>query len=170
VVEDADTVGGAQQRLMLFGYVFPRQRAGVRVTYTAGYRTLREAHQVPASGPYTVDPALTWISDLGVTYANGTALAYVAGAPAAGQYTLAGALYSFAAADAGASVLISYSSVPADVDQAVVEMAAEAYKRKDRLGIVSQSVGGQETVSYSQKEMSEVNRLALNPFRRVTPT
>lgn len=170
VVESMESAGGGQQRLNLYGYCFPNGRSSVRVTYTAGYQTLDEPATVPTDAPYQVDPQLVWISDLGVTLADGTPLTKVSGSPGAMQYQLQGALYTFNAAQAGVDVLISYSSVPPDVDEATVEMVAEAFKRKDRLGIVSQSVGGQETVTYSQKDMSDVNKLALNPFRRVTPT
>jgi hypothetical protein len=49
-----------------------------------------------------------WASDFGVTYGNGTALTVVTRNPAAAQYSVANGVYTFAAADAGASVLIFY--------------------------------------------------------------
>lgn len=62
-----------------------------------------------------------------------------------------------------------YATTPADLAQACIEMVAEDYARKSRLGIVSQAVGGQETVSYSQKDMSDRVKLSLKNFKRVTP-
>lgn len=174
--DQADSAGGAQQRLTLWGGLFfPRGRSSTRVTYKAGYQTLGEVATVPASTPYQVSPQLTWLADLGVTYADGTPLTYVASAPAAGQYALVNPTptslaYGFAAADANAGVLLSYSSVPPDVDNAVQQWIAEDYRRMDRIGILSQAVGGQETVSYSQKDMGDWIQTKLNPFRRVTPT
>jgi hypothetical protein len=72
-----------------------------------------EAQSVPASGPYTVQVTnhATFVGDLGVVYAaTGLPLVQVASSPAAGQYTVAvgTGTYTFAAADAGAAILVSY--------------------------------------------------------------
>jgi hypothetical protein len=59
----------------------------------------------------TVTPpnAGTYLRDLGVLNAAGVPLQRVASAPAAGQYSLAGAVYTFAAADVGLVVYTSYA-------------------------------------------------------------
>ena len=75
---------------------------------------------IPAS-PYTVTPTVpssgTWSEDLGVIDANGRPMVKVASAPATGQYSVAAGVYTFAAADTGQRVFISYrysfTSVPA---------------------------------------------------------
>lgn len=69
-----------------------------------------EEHSVPASTPWTVTVtnSANFAKDLGVTYANGNPLTQVASAPTAGQYSVAAGVYTFAAADANAAVLISY--------------------------------------------------------------
>lgn len=69
-----------------------------------------EAGTVPAVTTYTITVAnsATWTTDLGVQYTSGNALTKVASAPAAGQYSVAAGVYTFAAADASAAVLISY--------------------------------------------------------------
>lgn len=64
--------------------------------------------------PFQITPshAGTFVDDLGVTYdATGLPLTWVASAPAAGQYTFVQAtgVYTFAAADTGLKVNISYS-------------------------------------------------------------
>ena len=51
----------------------------------------------------------TYARDLGVVDANGLAYTRVASAPATGQYSVAGAVYTFAAADTGKQVFISYT-------------------------------------------------------------
>lgn len=57
----------------------------------------------------TVVNGATWTTDLGVTKADGTPFTRVASAPATGQYSVgAGGVYTFAAADTGIAVLISY--------------------------------------------------------------
>ena len=71
-----------------------------------------EAHSVPAVTPFTVTTtnSATWSADLGVYYANsGLKLQLVASAPTQGQYSVAAGVYTFAAADASAAVLISYT-------------------------------------------------------------
>ena len=70
----------------------------------------KEAAAIPAT-PFqvTVANGATWTTDLGVTKTDGTVLTRVASAPATGQYSVAaGGVYTFAAADTGNSVLISY--------------------------------------------------------------
>ncbi|MEY8688326.1 MAG: hypothetical protein AB9M53_00420 [Leptothrix sp. (in: b-proteobacteria)] len=67
---------------------------------------------IPAS-PFTITVtppnAGTYARDLGVVDANGIPMTRVASAPATGQYSLAGAVYTFATADTGKTVYISYS-------------------------------------------------------------
>ncbi len=71
-----------------------------------------EAGSVPASSPYTVTAAnsATFADDEGVTYAaSGLPLTKVASSPASGQYSVAAGVYTFASADAGKAVLVSYT-------------------------------------------------------------
>ena len=90
-----------------------------------------------------------WASDLGVTYAeSGAPLTAVAAAPAAGQYSVAAGVYSFAAADAGASISLSYGYVPQDLAQAALELAAERFRAAEHIGVRSKSLGGQETIAF----------------------
>jgi hypothetical protein len=84
------------------------------VTPSAGVTQTQfgEAASVPAASPYTYSTSLhtNFVADQGVVYAaSGLPLRLVASAPAAGQYSAAGGVYTFAAADAGAAVLISYT-------------------------------------------------------------
>ena len=70
-----------------------------------------EAGMVPASSVYTLTSAnaATWVEDLGVTYAaTGLSFTKVVSGPAAGQYSVSAGIYTFAAADASAAVLLSY--------------------------------------------------------------
>ena len=67
---------------------------------------------MPCGSPYTYSTAnhATFVADQGVVYAQaGPPLKQVASSPTAGQYAVAGGVYTFAAADAGANVLISYT-------------------------------------------------------------
>ena len=61
-------------------------------------------------------------------------LTAVTGTPAAGQYNVSGGVYTFAAADAGANVLISYGFIPAAINNACIEWVAERYRYRTRVG------------------------------------
>lgn len=62
--------------------------------------------------PYQITPTVpssgTWTVDLGVVNSNGVPMTRVASAPATGQYSVAAGVYTFAAADTGQTVFISY--------------------------------------------------------------
>lgn len=61
------------------------------------------------------------------------------------------------------------SRFPADIEEAVCELVGERYNYKNRIGTVSKSLGGQETVSFSQKDMPDFLRSVLNPYKNVIP-
>jgi len=162
---------GRPQALDLFDMVFRRGRQNVVVTYSAGYAVEGEAATVPAvPGPYNVAAAAPfgpWASDAGVAYESGAALAAVAGSPAAGQYNVSAGIYTFSAADAGASVLISYGFIPAAINNACIEWVAERYRYRTRIGQSAQTVAGQQTASYSLKDIPDFIRASLDPYRSV---
>lgn len=152
---------------------------GLAVTYSAGYVVSAEAQTVPdaanAASKYLVNvtaPYGPWSANSGVTYADGTAMTLVASAPtAAGEYQL-GSLpgqYIFNVADADEDILISYSYTPSAINQACIEIAAERWKYKTRIGESSQTIQGQRTASYRNDAMTPYVKDLLNNFRRVTP-
>jgi len=72
---------------------------------------LDEAQSVPAGSPYTITVTNSgqFVDDWGVRYsATGLPLTRVTSAPVQGQYSVSSGIYTFAAADASAAVLISY--------------------------------------------------------------
>ena len=78
--------------------------------YAAAYDTVGAA--IPAT-PFQITPTVpssgTWAADLGVIDGlTGRTMVRVPSAPAAGQYTVAAGLYTFAAADTLKTVFISY--------------------------------------------------------------
>jgi len=109
------------------------------VQYSAGYtnQVAGEPQTVPSNpGPYTVSVANAFAVDLGVTYASsGASLTKVASNPALGQYSVSSAgVYTFAAADAGAAVKISYryAAVPDDVASAALRLVTSRFRSKGR--------------------------------------
>lgn len=166
----ADDINMGPQRLMLFGHRFPCGRGLVDVLYTAGFGKFDDPFTVPAT-PHLIAPSPAWAGDLGVKYANGSAFTKVTSAPAVGQYSVneATGVYTFAAADEGEAVLLSYSFVPADLEQACIELVGEGVRYMDRMGIKSKTLGGQETVVYDNSFMSDRISSLLRSFIRVSP-
>lgn len=160
----------SQQRLSLFGKVFPRLRSSVYVSYRAGYMKSDEVQQVPAA-PYIVLTDSTWLEDEGVTTSAGAPLTRVyTDSPSTMQYYVSSdGEYYFNSAQSLSSVKISYSYVPSDVEQAVWELVGERYRLKDRIGVSSKALGGQETVSFDIRSMNPYIRELLNPYKRVVP-
>lgn len=165
------SVPGVMQRVGLRSYRFWRGQQNVTIAYTAGYQVIGEAAAVPATpGPYTYAvqaPLGPWGSDVGVSYATGVALTKVTGTPAVGQYSVAAGVYTFAAADQGAAVLISYGFFPADLTEAAMEWVAQRYKYSSNVGWRTKSLGGQETITVDSGAMPDAVKYMIQPYKRV---
>jgi hypothetical protein len=155
----------------LVGSAFGRGRQNVAVTYMAGYLVSDEKQTIPAT-PFQVTvnaPQGPFAADVGVTRA-GVAMVKVASGPITGQYSIdATGKYTFAAADTGAAVLISYSFVPGDIEMACFEMVGEAYRYRDHIGQQSKSLGGNETASFTRTIMTDYVKELLQPYTSVIP-
>ncbi len=174
----------AESTLSLRGKIFPQGSKNVQVTYTAGYCVTGEAHTLASTPVPDPDPDLppevtvtapwgNWIGDVGVTYADGTAMTKItSGTPTIGQYKLSDTInggYVFSLADDGAEVLISYSYCPADVEQVVLDMMGERYTYRQRFGVRSQSLAGQESITFMDSGIPDYARDALALYRRLIP-
>ena len=62
-----------------------------------------------------------------------------------------------------------YSTTPSEVAQACIELVALRYRERTRIGEVSRSLGGAETVAYAQKDMSDAVKTLLQQYRLVAP-
>lgn len=65
--------------------------------------------------------------------------------------------------------MITFSYVPWDISWAANEMIALWYKRKDRIGILSKTLGGQESITFSQSDMTESIKNTLQDYKNVVP-
>jgi len=161
---------GCMQRLSLRRRIFTRGVQNVTISYSAGYQINGENAIVPANAPYIIAalaPYGDWGSDGGVTYANGASLASVTVNPTVGQYVVASGVYTFASADAGAAVQLTYGYVPADLAVCCIDWAAERYTYRSRIGQQSKSLGGQETMAFIVKDIPDFVASLLQPYRRV---
>ena len=62
-----------------------------------------------------------------------------------------------------------YPTAPPDLAQACIELVCRRYRERSRVGEVSKALGGGETVTFSQKDMSEDVRTMLLPYRVAAP-
>lgn len=157
-------------RLTLHGYPwFPKGKDQVLLTYTAGFREVDEPQVVPAT-PFTLSTDLLWAGSISVSTALGVEMTQVDASPADGEYSVSSTgQYTFNVAQEGATVLITYSYVPDDLSQAVTELVGQTYKSKDQINLRSKSLGGQETISYFQNQITPSIQMMLQPFVKVTP-
>lgn len=158
-------------RISVHGYPpFPQGKNTVLLNYTAGFKITDEEQTVPASSEYTISVDQVWAGNISVKDSGDNILTEVASGPASGEYSVSSTgVYTFNAAQAGEARYISYSYVPADLAQAVTELVGATYQSKDRIGIRSKSLGGQETISYFQNEITPHMALLLQPYMRVVP-
>lgn len=165
----------SQVSLDLWGYHY-LLGTPCRIVYTSGYSTTESytitAPTTPASPPVnTVTPTTggQWIYDKGVTI-DGVEATKVTTTPGAGEYSVDdGGTYTFADADDGLVAVIQYSYAPWDISFATTELIGEWYRRKDRIGMLSKTLGGQETVTFSQQDMNDSVREMLQSYRNVVP-
>ena len=62
-----------------------------------------------------------------------------------------------------------YAETPPDLAQACIELVALRYRERSRVGETARAIGGVETVSYSQKDMSDAIKTLIQQYRIVTP-
>jgi hypothetical protein len=163
---------GRAQVLALNGFCFARGAQNVAIAYSAGYQVSAEEETVAAGSVTVLAPYGNWALDGGVSYANGTPLVAVGGAPSPGQYQLAPnapGTYNFNAGDNGQAVLITYGYVPADLADACIELVGERFKYAQRIGEISHSLGGNETVSFDNARFTPLVTQLLAPYRHVLP-
>jgi hypothetical protein len=160
---------GRPQFIDLFGYNFRRGRQNVQITYVAGYQ-VSEQQLIPAA-PYQVSlaqPLGAWTVDVAVVNATtGVMFLPVSGAPAAGQYSVSSGIYTFAAADTGATVTISYGYIPSDLANAAAQWVTELLSYQGRIGQRSKVLGGQETISYIVGAIPPMVAAMIQPYKRV---
>ena len=62
-----------------------------------------------------------------------------------------------------------YPVTPPEIAQACIELVALRYRERSRIGEIARAIGGGETVSYSQKDMSDAIKTLIQQYRIVTP-
>jgi hypothetical protein len=169
---------GRPQALSLNGFSFGCSYPGAgnaqntQIVYQAGYQVSAEPQTVANATATVIAPYGSWASDMGVSYADGTALVAFNGAPAVGQYQLtpgSPGSYTFNAGDDGAAVLISYGYIPADLADACIELVSERFRYSQRIGERTHSLGGNETISFDNTRFTPLIAAMLEPYRQLLP-
>lgn len=105
--------------ISLIGGYIERGVQNVGISYQAGYQVAAEPQTISA------EPTVTgqfWRSDVKVTKADGSPMVKVTASPISGQYIVdAVGNYGFATADIGQVALITYGTVPADIEAAAMD-------------------------------------------------
>lgn len=184
---------GGPQAVELVGTNYYPGKLNVQITYNAGYLVENEAQTIPApTAPATTSdvtvgqPYGIWAQDMGVTYADGTALTYQSTDPtAAGQYTVIPpdqgsppaalsppGVYRFftgSGGDSGADILISYGFIPSALEQIAIELVCERYLYRGRIGELSRTVAQQVTAKYDNSEFPKYAMPVLQRYRNILP-
>ena len=67
------------------------------------------------------------------------------------------------------SYTAGYAAAPPVVEQAVIELAGEAFRRRERIGQTSKTLGGQETTAFSPVDMNATIKTMLAPYKALAP-
>lgn len=143
---------------------WPLEMRSVVIEYSTGFAQT-ESGTCPAT-PYMVKASAFVAQTLSVTIDGNAAIA-VQSAPIAGQYREIANGLEFAAADAGKAFAWQYAATPPDIELAVLDIAATAYAARDRVGVTSKSLAGQETVSFSQDAVPPSARATIQLYKAV---
>jgi len=85
------------------------------------------------------------------------------------QLSVRGYRFSRGLQNIAISYTAGYATVPPDLAQACIELVSLRYRERSRIGEVSRSLGGAETVAFSQKDLSDAIKTLLQQYRAVIP-
>lgn len=57
-----------------------------------------------------------------------------------------------------------FAEIPADMEQAATYIVSQMYKRKDRIGVSSKTIG-QESISYNANDLDATSKTILNEYK-----
>ncbi len=85
------------------------------------------------------------------------------------ELALRGYVFSRRAQNVVVTYTAGYASVPPDIAQACIELVCQRYRERTRIGEVSKALMSGETVTFSQKDMSDDVKTLLAQYRAVAP-
>jgi hypothetical protein len=85
------------------------------------------------------------------------------------ELALRGYVFTRRAQNVSVTYTAGYASVPPDLAQACIELVCQRNRERARIGEVSKALISGETVTYSQKDMSDDVMTLLSQYRAVAP-
>src|SRR6202046_946930 len=85
------------------------------------------------------------------------------------ELALRGYVFSRRAQNVIVTYTAGYASVPPDIAQACIGLVCQRYRERARIGEVSKALMSGETVTFSQKDMSDDVKALLSQYRAVAP-
>ncbi|HEY1794914.1 MAG TPA: hypothetical protein VGG57_02220 [Stellaceae bacterium] len=85
------------------------------------------------------------------------------------ELVLRGYLFTRRAQNVVVTYTAGYAAAPPELAQACIELVCQRYRERPRTGEVSKALGGGETVTYSQKDMSDDIKTVLSRYQAVAP-
>jgi hypothetical protein len=85
------------------------------------------------------------------------------------ELALRGYVFTRRAQNVSVTYTAGYASVPPDIAQACIELVCQRYRERSRIGEVSKALMSGETVTFSQKDMSDDVKTLLAQYRAVAP-
>ncbi len=172
-MQSLNFIGGSTQggNARFAGAFFSRGIKNIAINYTFGYAISGETWTIPSAAPYQITAAQqqgSWGQDDGLTI-DGVAGVAVNGIPAAGQYSVVNGLYTFAAADAGKSLVLNYSYIPSVVQSACNMVVSEMYTYRTHIGQKTHTVGGNVATSFDNTILTTAVMTKLQPYKRMVP-
>lgn len=158
-LEGVRPAGGTQRIVLGQGRTFYSPGpAGVSVTYTTGF--VRTESLVVATD-HTVSITGMWLQDEGVMHS---------GVPVVG-YTVQDGVYTLPVELVGQTVSVTYSYVPEDIEQVVIQEVGMLVKSRQHIGEASKALpSGGGTMSYLPVKLSDLSQVMLGNYRRTVPS
>jgi hypothetical protein len=85
------------------------------------------------------------------------------------ELALRGYVFTRRAQNVSVTYTAGYANVPPDIAQACIELVAQRYRERTRIGEVSKALMSGETVTFSQKDMSDDVKTLLAQYQTVAP-
>lgn len=85
------------------------------------------------------------------------------------ELVLRGYVFTRRAQNVAVTYTAGYAETPPELAQACIELVCQRYRERTRTGEVSKALAGGETVTYSQKDMSDDIRTVLSRYQAVAP-
>lgn len=159
---------------VLIGRLITSESAGIeswlnRVILSASY-----THVCSGNGGDTLllpNYPITAISTLSI---DGVAIAASTGVTVAGyvfdehRVGLRGYVFAKGMMNISITYTAGYATVPSDIEQACNEMVGLSYRERDRLGLASKGIAGEQT-NFITAEMTNSVKSILNQYKRVIP-